>query len=61
MFAKFKLEVQQGRRKERIEVVEFRNINSQKSYFEETNSIQKFRNVFSSQNDVEQNAQKIYQ
>ena len=61
LFAKFNIEVQSDKRKERIEVFEFKNLDSQMLYFEETNSIQNFRTVFSSEVSVEQNAKRILQ
>ena len=57
MFAKFKIEVQKMKKNDRVEFFDFKNPESQMAYFEQTNCVQQFRNVFSSEVDVEENTE----
>ena len=46
MFAKFKIKVQKMKKNERVEVFDLKNPESQMAYFEQTNCVQQFSNVF---------------
>lgn len=59
LYAKFKLEVQRKQKTERVEVFDFKNTDSQKLFFEETNCVQKFRDVISVEDNIEKYSQKI--
>ena len=60
LYAKFKIYVQGVQKKERIEVFDFKNPESQQLFLEETNSVQTFRGVFSKDVNIEQNSQQFF-
>ena len=59
LFAKFKIKMQQKIRKERVELFDFKNIVSQRAFFEETNCIQKFKEIYSEDLDIEENSKNL--
>ena len=59
LFAKFKVEVQRKQKTERVEVFDFKNNDSQKLFFEETNCVQKFREIISAEDNIEMYSQNM--
>ena len=55
LYANFKVKVQRKQKTERAEVSDFKNTDSQKLFFEETNCVQKLRKIIS----IEYNVEKI--
>ena len=59
LFAKFKIKMQQKIQKERVELFDFKNKVSQRAFFEETNCIQKFKEIYSEDLDIEENSKNL--
>ena len=61
LYAKFKLKIQKSKKHERLEVFDFKNLASQKLFFEETENIHHFEEMFSADEDVERNSKVLFQ
>ena len=59
LYAKFKIYIHGKQKKERIEIFDLKNPESQQLFLEETNCVQQFRDVFSKDVDIEQNSQQF--